>query len=58
MAIVITNTSANNVLVYPDTSAIINTLSANAALSQVAGSTLQFVAISTTQWYTVGATYA
>jgi hypothetical protein len=58
MAIVVTNTSANSLLVYPDTGAAINTLSANAALSQAAGSTVQFVAISATQWYTVGATYA
>ena len=58
MAIVITNTTANSVLVYPDTGAAINTLSGNNPLTQPTGSTLQFVAISTTQWYTVGATYA
>ena len=58
MAIVITNTTANSVLVYPDTGAAINTLSGNNPLTQPAGSTLQFVAISSTQWYTVGATYA
>lgn len=58
MAIVVTNTSANSLLVYPDTGAIINTLAANAALTQTAGATIQYVAMTGTQWYTVGATYA
>jgi hypothetical protein len=58
MAIVITNTSANSLNVYPASGATINTLSANAAVTQAAGSTLQFVAMTSTQWYTVGATYA
>jgi hypothetical protein len=58
MAITITNTSANSLNVYPASSAAINSLSANAALSQAAGSTLQFIAMTSTQWYTVGATYA
>ena len=58
MVISITNTSANALLVYPATSAAINTGSANAAYSQSAGATLQFIAPTTTQWYTVGATFA
>jgi hypothetical protein len=58
MAIILTNTSANAVLVYPAAGAVINTLATNAALSQGAGATLQYVAMSSTQWYTVGATYA
>ena len=58
MVISITNTSANSLAVYPATSAAINTGSANAAYSQPAGSTLQFIAPTTTQWYTVGATFA
>jgi hypothetical protein len=58
MAISITNTSANSLLVYPATSAAINSLSANAAFTQAAGSTLQFIAMTSTQWYTIGATYA
>ncbi len=57
MAITITNTSANSLLVYPATSGIINSLSANAGYTQPAGATLQFVAPTTTQWYTIGATY-
>ena len=58
MAVTITNTSANNLSVYPASAAAINTLSANAAFTQGAGSTLQFIAMTSTQWYTVGATYA
>ena len=52
MVITITNTSANSLLVYPATGAAINSLVANAALTQVTNATLQFVAPTTTQWYT------
>jgi hypothetical protein len=58
MVITITNTSANNLLVYPASAGIINSQSTNQAITQPPGSTLQFVAPTTTQWYTVGATYA
>jgi len=58
MVITITNTSANSLLVYPASGGIINTLSTNAGFTQPAGSTIQYVAPTTTQWYTVGATYA
>jgi len=58
MILTITNTSANSLLVYPDASGIINSLSANAAFTQAAGATLQFIAPTTTQWYTIGATYS
>jgi hypothetical protein len=58
MAIVITNTSANSLLVYPATGAQINALAANVAYTQTTLATLQYVALTATQWYTVGATYA
>jgi hypothetical protein len=58
MVITITNTSANSLLVYPAVNGIINSLAANAAFTQSSGSTLEFIAPTTTQWYTVGATYA
>jgi hypothetical protein len=58
MVICITNSTANNMLVYPDTGAAINSLAANAAYTHIAGSTLQYIAPTTTQWYTVGATYS
>ena len=58
MTIYITNTSANSLLVYPATGAAINELSTNVALSQVTKATIHYVAASSTQWYSVGATYA
>ena len=58
MVIIIRNSSANNLLVYPPSSAAINALAADAAYTQPTVSTLQYVAVSTSQWYTVGATYA
>ena len=58
MVLTITNTSANSLLVYPASGGTINSLATNGAFTQVAGATLQFIAPTTTQWYTVGATYA
>ena len=58
MVVVITNTNGNSLLVYPATGATINALAVNAALTQTTGATLQFVAPTATQWYSVGATYA
>jgi hypothetical protein len=55
MTIYITNISANSLIVYPNTGAI-NT--AAASYTQPAGSTIHYIATSTTQWYTVGASYA
>ena len=58
MAIVIVNSSANSLLVYPATGAAINSLATNVGYSQATLATLQYIAISSTQWYTVGASYA
>lgn len=58
MVIIVNNTSANTLNVYPNTGAAINSGSANAAYSHVAGASLQYYATSSTQWYTVGATYS
>ena len=54
----ITNTSANSVVVYPQTSGQINNLGTNIGFTQGANATLQFIAPTTSRWYTVGATYA
>jgi len=54
MAIIINNTSANSLLVYPASGAMINSLATNAPYTQATQETLQFVAMSTTQWYIVG----
>ena len=58
MAITIVNTSANSLLVYPASGAQINALSANVGFTQPTLGTIQYVALTTTQWYTVGGTYA
>jgi hypothetical protein len=58
MSIVIVNSSANSLLVYPASGAAINSLSTNVGYSHVTLATLQYIAISSTQWYTVGASYA
>ena len=58
MTIYITNTTANSLLVYPASGGAINSLATNAALTQAANSTIHYIAPTTTQWYSVGATYA
>jgi len=58
MVIIVNNTSATSLNVYPSTSAAINSLATNAAYTHVAVASLQYYAISATQWYTVGATYS
>ena len=58
MVLYITNISANSLNVYPASGGAINNLSANAAFTQSAGSTITFVAPTSTQWYTVSSTYA
>jgi hypothetical protein len=58
MVIIINNTTANTLFVYPAAGGIINSLAANAAFSHVTLASLQYYATSATQWYTVGATYS
>jgi hypothetical protein len=57
MVVTVTNTTANTMLVFPAAGAQINSLGANISFSQ-STTTIQFIAPSSTQWYTVGATYA
>ena len=57
MRITVINTSANALLVYPASTGIINSAAANAAYSQPAGARLDYISTSTTQWYTLNATY-
>jgi hypothetical protein len=56
--IIIRNGGANSLRVYPATSAQINALGANAFLSLETGATIEFISMSTSQWYTVNATFA
>jgi fibronectin-binding autotransporter adhesin len=53
MVITVINTSANLVFVYPGTSSYINTQLVNVPNTLPAGNTLQVVATSGTQWYTI-----
>jgi hypothetical protein len=55
--IVIVNTSANALNVYPPSGAVVNSAATNAAYSQPAGARLEYISTSTTQWYTLNATY-
>ena len=58
MTIFITNNTANALNVYPPANAAINSGAANVVYIQNSGATLFYIAPSTTQWFTVGATYA
>jgi hypothetical protein len=58
MVLIINNTSANTLAVYPTSGGIINSGLTNAAYSHVSGASLQYYATSSAQWYTVGATFA
>ena len=55
--ITIINTSANALAVYPAVNGQINNLGANVAYSLAAGDRLDFQSVTTTQWYTLNATY-
>ena len=58
MVLIINNTSANTLNVYPATGGVVNSGSTNAAYSHPASASIQYYATSGTQWYTVGATFA
>ncbi len=58
MVLIINNTSANTLNVYPAANAAINSGSANAAYTHLTGASIQYYATSNAQWYTVGATFA
>lgn len=49
--IYITNTSANTLNVYPAVGGTIDSLSTNAPLTQASGNTTNYIAVSSTQWY-------
>ena len=52
MRILIRNTGANTLNIYPATGGTINALAANAAFTLAAGTTTELFASTTTQWYT------
>lgn len=51
MRITVINTDSTSVNVYPPSGSSINSLSPNVALSVASGGTIDFIAISSTQWY-------
>ena len=56
--IIVRNGGASALRVYPNVGAQINTAGNNVAFTLNSGVTLEFIAFSTTQWYTVNATFA
>jgi hypothetical protein len=58
MRITVMNTSPTALNVYPASGGAINSAAANAAYSLSANGRLDFIATTTTQWYTLSATYA
>lgn len=56
--VLVFNNGENVAAVYPATGAAINGLGIDSAFSLEVGARLEFVAITTTQWYTMNATYA
>jgi hypothetical protein len=58
MRIMVINTSAATLKVYPASGGQINALGTNVAFSLPAAGRLEFIAATTTQWYTLNATYA
>jgi hypothetical protein len=58
MRMIVVNNGANALNVYPPSGGAINSGATNAAYSQPVGSRIEFIASSTTQWYTLNATFA
>jgi hypothetical protein len=58
MRIIVRNSSAVNLSVYPNTGAQIQTLGTNVAMVLVAATMLEYVAVSATQWYLMNNVYA
>lgn len=56
--IVVRNSGANALNIYPSSGAQINVLAANTAFVEDTSTTLEFIGFSATQWYTVNATFA
>jgi hypothetical protein len=58
MRIIVRNSSAVNLSVYPNTGAQIQSLGTNVAMVLVAATMLEYVAVSATQWYLMNNVYA
>jgi hypothetical protein len=58
MRIIVRNSGVNSLSIYPAVGGQINSLGTNGAFTLVSGTTLEFIAFSATQWYTLSSTYA
>ena len=58
MRIIVRNGGVNSLNIYPASGGQINSLGTNVAFTLVSGTVLEYVAFSTTQWYTLSSTYA
>jgi hypothetical protein len=58
MRVLVRNATVTTVRIYPGTGAQINTLGANVQLNLETLANIEFVAFTSTQWYTVNATFA
>jgi hypothetical protein len=58
MRITVVNTSGTTLLVYPASGGVINSLTTNTGYSLPALGRLDYIAVSSTQWYAMGAVYA
>ena len=58
MRVIVRNSSVTNLNVYPNTGAQIQSLGANVAMTLVAATMLEYVAVSATQWYLMNNVYA
>jgi len=57
MSVIIVNTTANNIYIYPNSGASIEGYSVNIPIKQINSSTLQIIAVSNTKWYRIGLNY-
>jgi len=58
MRVMIRNGGANDLKVYPATGAAVNSASANSAVTLGVGAFAEYVAMTTTQWYSVTSVFA
>jgi hypothetical protein len=56
--VIIRNSGANSLRVYPSTGAQINELGTNSSFILDIAATIEFVGFSSTQWYTINSTFA
>ena len=57
MRVIVMNTSAATLKVYPSSGGQVNSLGTNVAFSLLTATRLEYIATTTTQWYTMQATY-